>query len=434
LDYSLYIVALCFSALLSLLGVALTMRHRASGIPDFSIVLYVGLGVVVTGSTVALLGLNLYLSPVFSFVVGCVVGGAEYLGVMRVMERRGDGAVPRVLCTIGIQVLASALLFIWGDRIDASTGLDYSIFHSVRLYDFVLFDLPGYSYMIPLICIVVYLALLYLWRRTTLGLRLIASEENPELAMVQGVDPWRLKLLFWALSGGITCAAGSLYPPFWHTFPGNGAAWLAPVMAVGVLGGFDSLALAVVAAFAIGLSEILGTLWLMITFGGWAGEYGAMIPIAILYLSMLFIPRGLVGLKGQLIDVKSGLSRLGTRRLFRLLTLGLLLAGLFVMADASRRSALENETTGWINVSNRVGKAGALIYPDTATPNLLENQQFSRVYPPANVEQVPNLGSFTTIIKNRGATVVYRHDGALYLIVDPSLGYVYDPQRDNFGR
>ena len=33
-----YLVVLRFSALLSILGLALTIRHRASGIPDFSCV------------------------------------------------------------------------------------------------------------------------------------------------------------------------------------------------------------------------------------------------------------------------------------------------------------------------------------------------------------------------------------------------------------
>ncbi len=83
---SIYLYALCFSALLSLLGIALTMRHKASRIPDFSIVLYVGLGVIITASTVSLLGLNLYLSPLLSLAVGCTLGGSALLGC-----NEGDG-------------------------------------------------------------------------------------------------------------------------------------------------------------------------------------------------------------------------------------------------------------------------------------------------------------------------------------------------------
>jgi len=433
LDYSLYVVTLCFAALISLLGVALTIRHRASGIPDFSIVLYVGIGIVITGSTVTLLGLNLYLSPVFSFVIGCLVGGGEYWGVMRVMERRGDGEVPRVLSTIGIQLLASALLFIIGANIDSATGLDYSIFHSVRDYDFILFGLQGYSYMIPLIYVAISLLLWYIWRRTTLSVRLTASGENPELAMVQGVDPWRLKLLFWALSGGLASVAGSLFPPFWHSFAGSEANWISPVMAAGVLGGFYSLAMTAVAGFIVGITMIFGTIWLQLNFGSYMGEFMGLIPLGIIYFTMLLIPRGFVELKELVIEVKVVLSRLGRRRVLGLLSLGLVLVGVFVLMDTPRRNAQENETEGWINVANRVGRAGAMIYPDTATPNLLESQQFSKVYPTASFVEVYGLEDFANTIKSNEATVVYRHGGSLYLIVG-SVGYVYDPNLDNYGR
>ncbi len=53
-----YLVALRFSALLSILGLALTIRHRASRYQT-SLVLYLGLRVAVTGSTFSLFGLNL---------------------------------------------------------------------------------------------------------------------------------------------------------------------------------------------------------------------------------------------------------------------------------------------------------------------------------------------------------------------------------------
>ena len=100
---TIYLTTLCYAGFLSLLGLALTLRHRASGIPDFSIITYLGLGVFVTGYTV-LSGFNLYVGPVFAFITGCLVGFGHYRGVMVVMERRGDSAVMRTLSTIGAQI------------------------------------------------------------------------------------------------------------------------------------------------------------------------------------------------------------------------------------------------------------------------------------------------------------------------------------------
>jgi hypothetical protein len=94
---------------------------------------------------------------------------------------------------------------------------------------------------------------------------------------------------------------------------------------------------------------------------------------------------------------------------------------------------MEDTTAGWVNAANRVGVAGARIYPDTQDPRLLPNQYFENVYPPEQMNTV-SLIEFTQIIKDRKVTIVYRHDNALYLIVDPTLGYVYYPSGDNFGR
>ncbi len=68
----------CYSALLSLLSIALTLRHKASGIPDFSITMYLGLGVCVTAFTAAFVNLNLYVSPLFAFPTGCIIGATYY--------------------------------------------------------------------------------------------------------------------------------------------------------------------------------------------------------------------------------------------------------------------------------------------------------------------------------------------------------------------
>jgi branched-subunit amino acid ABC-type transport system permease component len=126
----------------------------------------------------------------------------------------------------------------------------------MQLYDFVIWNTPEIYYVIPLVCTVIYITLLLLLRRPTLCLSLVASEENPELSVVQGVDPWRLRLLVWSFSGGVACVAGSLLPPFLHFDPGYETALLPPILATGVLGGFDSLALAVLTPRACWASRL----------------------------------------------------------------------------------------------------------------------------------------------------------------------------------
>ncbi|MCX6647894.1 MAG: branched-chain amino acid ABC transporter permease [Candidatus Bathyarchaeota archaeon] len=429
-------MALSYAGLLSLLGLAVVLRHRVSGIPDFSIVVYLGLGVTMSAVAVTL-GLNLYVGPVLAFVAGCLLGLGEYRGVMGVMERRGDNAVKRSLATIGLQIIGSALLACgsyWFQTREAP--LSY-IFHSMSLYDFTLFDYKGVFFVVPIVCVAVYALFLRLSRRTMFGALITASGEEPELAMIQGVNPWRVKLAVWALSGGLAAVAGSLFPPFYHITPGWEYLFLVPIFAVGVLSGFGSLLIAVIAAYIVGFGEILGTLWGQINFGAWFGEYRPLISVALIYFGMLLIPRGLVEVKELYVDIREGVKPV-RRRLFVVSFVVLALVGMVVVSDIvyvkSVEASMERTTAGWVNAANRVGVAGARIYPDTHDPSLPSSMYFENVYPPDQMNTVSSLIEFTRIIKDRQATLVYRHDDALYLIIDHTLGYVYYPSRDNYGR
>ena len=89
---------------------------------------------------------------------------------------------------------------------------------------------------------------------------------------------------------------------------------------------------------------------------------------------------------------------------------------------------------GWMNVANKIGMVGATIYPDTPDTRLPSSLFFLNVYPPRVLIPVSSVKDFAMVIGNRDATIVYLHDNVLYLIVDSSLGYSYDPRNDNFGR
>jgi len=306
LDYYFYQFAICYSALLSLLGIALTLRHRASNIPDFSIVTYSGIGICITAFTTSILQLNIYTSPFIALAIGCLGGAIHYRFIMRRMEKRGDEAIIRTLSTIGVQILLIGLLNCAAYWYYVTLPELQGLFHLLDRWDFTLWGVQGIYYVIPLTCIIIWALLMALFRGS-FGATLTASGENPELAMIQGVNPWGLKLAIWSLSGGLACVAGSLFPPFYHLVPGS-LGLLIPIMAVGVLGGFGSLSLTVVAAFLVGMSEVLGIIWLELILGNFIGEYRLMIPAAILYFSMLIIPRGLVELKEYLFSEKRILS------------------------------------------------------------------------------------------------------------------------------
>jgi branched-subunit amino acid ABC-type transport system permease component len=431
LDLSFFATTLCYSGLLSLLGLALLMRHRASGIPDFSLVLNVGLGVVM--STFAVLaGWNLYVGPVLAFFAGALLGAVEYRGVLRLMERRGDGEVRRTLATIGLLILGHAFLSCATYWTETHLQDGSFIFHTLSKYDFWVGDTRGIFFVIPIVCAIVYLILYVVQRRTRFWQTLTASGESPGLAMAQGVDPWRARLLAWVLSGGIACLAGSLYPPFYHMTPGGEEAVLLPLFAVFVLGGFESALCAVVAGYIVGFTEHYGTLFGQYLFGYWFADYRLLIPVVFVYFGLLFMPRGLPDLWITLRKASSYLRR-NPEGAVKVAAIVLVVVGFSALVWNAQMTTIADEKAGWINVSNKVGKAGATIYSDSDDPNLPENLRFNNAYP-VTVSETHNLYEFTNMIQAKGITIVYLHNGSLYLFIDSTQGYLYSPGGDNYGR
>jgi branched-subunit amino acid ABC-type transport system permease component len=431
LDLGFCATTLCYSGLLSLLGLALLLRHRASGIPDFSLVLNVGLGVVM--STVAVLaGLNLYVGPVLAFAAGCLLGAVEYRGVLRLMERRGDGEVRRTLATIGLLILGHTFLSCATYWAETHLPDGSFIFHLLSKYDIWVGDTRGIFFVVPLVCAGVYLIFYAIRRRTRFWQTLTASGEAPGLAMAHGVDPWRVRLGAWVLSGGITCLAGSLYPPFYHMTPGGEEGILLPLFAVFILGGFESALCTIVAAYIVGFTEHLGTLVGQYLFGYWFSDYRLLIPIAFIYFGLLFLPRGLPDLWLTLRKSCSFFRR-NQENAVKVTALVLVVVGFSALVWNAQTTTIVDEKTGWINVSNRVGRAGATIYSDSEDPNLPESLRFKNAYP-ATVSEIQHLYEFTNMIQAKGITVVYLHNGALYIFIDSAQGYVYSPGGDNYGR
>ena len=415
-----------------MLGLALVLRHRVSGIPDFSIIVYMWLGV--SSSGVALnLGLNIYTGPLLAFAGGCLLGWAQYRGIEGIMERRGDDTVLRTLSTIGVQIIGGAILWISAYWLDYQSKLSTHIFHSMTLFDFELFGIRGIFYVIPLVCLGVYISLCLLRSKTTFRATLVASGENPELAMIQGVDSWRIRLVVWTLTGGLACVAGSLFPPFIHLDPGGNTYIMIPLLAIGVLSGFESLILAVVAAYIVGVTEIGLTLWAQLNIGSWIGEFRPVIPALIVYFAMLFIPHGLMDLRKPFLDAVNYL-REDKRRTLKILSAVAVLVFLSVFLWNAHLGVVEDEKAGWINVSSKIGKAGALLYSDAPNIELPESLYFENVYPPETLKEIRGLVIFIEVIKDERATVVYLHEDLIYLIVDEKIGYYYDPHADNFGR
>ena len=120
-----------------------------------------------------------------------------------------------------------------------------------------------------------------------------ASIENPSLARVLGINVEKTYVFAWLLAGGFAAMAGSYYT-LW--LPGGttaGSNLIVEIFAASVLGGLGSIYGAAIGGLIIGASEILLTQVGVDLFGGWVLIFQKGVPLVIMGITLLVVPRGL---------------------------------------------------------------------------------------------------------------------------------------------
>ena len=187
----------------------------------------------------------------------------------------------------------------------ASIGLSYMLRNAVRFIwgsDLRTFDLPpsrgldigGYyvtaTQLLMLAAAVAFLAILYfLLTRTLLGKSLRAAADNPELAAIMGISLPRVSAAVWVLASVFAAAGGILLALDTNLEPAMGAANLVKAFAAVLLGGAGNVWGALLGGVFIGIAENLGV-------AVFSPGYKDFVSFGLIFLLLLFRPRGLFGL------------------------------------------------------------------------------------------------------------------------------------------
>ena len=138
------------------------------------------------------------------------------------------------------------------------------------------------------VSIAITLALYWLLRSTELGRRIRAAASDREAAALMGINVNRVNLLAFGL--GIACLgiAGPVIMPVFYVVPNIGTFFILIAFVVVVLGGLGNFMGALLASFAVAISESLGALFM-------PGSTAPVLPFLLFVLVLLFRPEGLFG-------------------------------------------------------------------------------------------------------------------------------------------
>jgi branched-chain amino acid transport system permease protein len=172
---------------------------------------------------------------------------------------------------------------------------NYNAIHSV--YQGKSFLFLGYNFSLPkaiafgVACLVIFTLLLFL-RSTETGRAIRAVSQDRETAQILGVDVDKIFVIVFGISATLAAVGGSLMGIIYSFYPALHWSWLGVVFSVVVLGGLGQVGGAIIAALIIGIAETLAAYYI-------GSAWGPFIAFAILIITLVQRPQGILGIKGQ---------------------------------------------------------------------------------------------------------------------------------------
>src|SRR5438552_9088607 len=93
-----------YASLFGLMAMGLTLTYITTKVPNFAYGSFVTVGIYTSFSLLRINHISPYLSAPLAFVLGGVGSVAMYLGVLRVLARRGSSLVALMISTLAIDI------------------------------------------------------------------------------------------------------------------------------------------------------------------------------------------------------------------------------------------------------------------------------------------------------------------------------------------
>jgi branched-chain amino acid transport system permease protein len=273
---------LLIGGIYTLVSIGVTLIFGVVKIVNFAQGEFVMIGMYISYWLASHIGIDPLLSLAISMPALFLVGLAlQWLLIRRVL---GLGDMPQIFLTFALSLLlinVALLLFTADSRTVHTSYTDAAIsIGPVRV---------SVAKLIAFVIAMLLSAALELFLRATdLGKAMRAASQNPEVAMLMGINPNRMFGVAVGLSLALAGAAGSLIMPFYPVSPGVGQAFALMAFVAVVLGTLGNVKGALIAGLMMGIAESLG-----IQFIG--ADSGLIAVFALLLLTLAIRPSGLFG-------------------------------------------------------------------------------------------------------------------------------------------
>jgi branched-chain amino acid transport system permease protein len=273
---------LSLGAIYVIVAVGFNVVFVASGSFNFAQPQYLMLGTFIAYWVATTLGLDPLVAVVVGAVVGATVGVLEERVAVRPIA--GTSVHGELVTTVGWSVMMQgAVLLIWGSQPLPVQGV---------VPDDVVELLGGRVSITELVLIALAIVLavgFHVWSRTTLnGIASLASAEDPQAAVLRGVNIKRLSTVAFAVAGALLASLGPFVGPKTYALFSIGSIVVLKSFFAMAIGGFGSNIGAMVGGFGLGLTEAFTNRYL-------GSEYVNPVLFVLLMVLLFVWPHGIFG-------------------------------------------------------------------------------------------------------------------------------------------
>ncbi len=271
---------LCMGGTYILIGLGLTLILSIMSILQFAHGEVYMLGAFTVYFFCVLHGVNLYLSVVISMLTTAVIG----LIIERIFLRPMKGVFLSYVCvTTGLSlILQTAVLLSFSKGTKQLPSLWKGTFDVGGMF------ISKERVIAIVIALCLTLALYAFLKRTKYGLAMVASAQNREGALMQGINPNVMSALVMAIGCGLAAVGGALGGSIFNLDPYMGGLAFMKGITLIVIGGLGSVPGTVAGGLILGVSESLIALF----FGS---QMGIILPLILVIAFLIFRPKGLFG-------------------------------------------------------------------------------------------------------------------------------------------
>jgi branched-chain amino acid transport system permease protein len=271
---------ICLGGTYVLIGLGLTLILGIMNILQFAHGEIYMIGAFTVYSLCVLLGLNLYVSVVISFITTAILG----LILERLLLRPLKGVFLSYVCvTTGLSlILQTLVLQLFSKGTKQLPSLWQGSFNIGGVF------ISKERVVAIAIALVLTFALYSFLKWTKYGLAMTASAQNREGALMQGISPNVMAALVVAIGSGLAAVGGALGGSIFNLDPYMGGLGFMKGITLIVIGGLGSIAGAVVGGLVLGVAESV----LSLEFGS---QMGIILPLVLVIAFLIFRPKGLFG-------------------------------------------------------------------------------------------------------------------------------------------